>query len=187
MRNWSYGRSEARKILIGGVLFLIEKIKSYSSIAEAKNDGYEIMLPEAGSDEMNVPLDITGTIWDIPLAETKGGTEEDLAARNWQLMKDMEKRFPSLHVVLRYNRAVVRFAYTAASLTPPPFWPTEERVCLHELALTILTSSLSAKSNSAVCRCLAFHCALCMSSRSVCAVLFARARLERGSLREVQI
>ncbi len=147
MRNWSYGRAEARRIMTGSVLFLIEKILSFPTTADARSDGYEVLFTVPSLEEDVIPADVGGTIWDIPLAATRGGTEDELRDRNNALLKEVVDRFPSLTVTLRYKRSVIRLENMQESDSAPAFWPTEEQLSLHQLALTVLAASLNATSS----------------------------------------
>lgn len=148
----SYGRTEGRKHILEGFIFLIDKImKGYDSRRDAAEDGYSIaFIPEMSEAENIVPAKVLGTIWDISNAEASESDDRT----NMSLLGKLAGDFPSLFLHLKYKRLIL--AEDGVSKIPasvPKYWKEDEKVSLHEIALKILTSiSLAAQNTKLVLR-----------------------------------
>ncbi len=151
----SYGRTEARKHILEGFMFLVDKIKTFPSIGQARDAGFMLKFVEEESEvESIVPENIADTIWDIGDCETVTGTEAELQKANNALLRKVAGDFPSLFLKLTWQRRIV--AEDGVSEIPediPKYWQETQDVSLHEIALKILTSmSLAAKDTKLVMR-----------------------------------
>ncbi len=158
LRILSAGRAEARMHIYRNLIFIIEKIRKYSSVAAAKEDGYEFVFHGQGSaDEREIPDDVEGTPWDIPVAEV--GTADDIRVRekNSALYSSLCAAFPSLRLTLKYKKIVRRGPLDCVEDCDEfgagdVFLPVEEEVVLHRVALGVIVGAFKAKDYHEVLR-----------------------------------
>lgn len=120
-RTMSNGRTEARVQLYKNALFIMEKIRQYPSVEEAKASGYEVVFhPAADPVEEFIPSpeNLRNSIWDIPNTRTvdiqeRGrelSTAEKTTIHEWNasLLSALQAKFPSLTVTFKYKKNVIR-------------------------------------------------------------------------------
>ncbi len=97
MSDW---KTEARIFLCESFVFLIENIHSFPPVESAASEGYEIRFHDSvPSDEMQVPANIGGSIWDIPQGTTYGDERND----HTEILKTLHANLPSMSVILMYR------------------------------------------------------------------------------------
>ncbi len=110
LRALSTGRTEARVLIFRSFLFLVEKIRTFSTVAIAsaarlRNHSHPSPLSDP---QLTVPDVVPGSIWDISKSAVQTGADTGVEARNNALFQTLMSAFPCLTIRLRYKKT--RFA-----------------------------------------------------------------------------
>ncbi len=110
-RLLSYARTEARKHVLSGFMFLVDEVKKSDNMEAAKEKGYSVEFRPAASEmEEIVPASLApGSIWNVKNAATQAEfpdcTVEELHASNSAMFAQVAKDFPSLSLILHCKRS----------------------------------------------------------------------------------
>ncbi len=157
LQNLTHGRTEARAYLYEHLLFAIQQIESFPTIASARQAGVEIVFPNASEEESAVCAreSIPGSIWDIPFAKTTSvkvsrqrytsESDSGMQQENKKMLKDLQKKFPNRTVLVKYKRTVTPKIGTVTSPDDVILWPVQESVSLHAIAAGCLIEAFKCK------------------------------------------
>ncbi len=69
----SYGRTLAWKHILEGFVFVVDKTNTFETLSDAREGGFGVQfIQEESETESLVPMDISGTIWDMEDCENMG-------------------------------------------------------------------------------------------------------------------
>ncbi len=105
-----YEHADARKNgsqaqLFNHLLFLVEKICSFDSVDDARQCGYEFIIPDTAIAEESEIADLEldeNYRWSIPTTDTDGNSVSNIDNKNLAAFSKLYKDFPELTITLEY-------------------------------------------------------------------------------------